>query len=65
MQNVKVCENAAGLGCAVHWDTFSEAVVDQRQPDRVDNVCVNPLNRQVNGGLDHQLVHKGAAALLL
>jgi hypothetical protein len=60
MQDIGLCRDATDLHCAVHWDTYSEAVIDQPLPDNVGNVCVNPLNWTVNGGLASKQEHAGA-----
>jgi len=63
MQDIGLCENATDLHCAVHWDTYSEAVIDDELPDRAGNVCVNPLTWQVDGGLAGKEQHAGAVAV--
>lgn len=60
MQDVELCTNATDLSCAVHWDTYSESVIDQPFPDQVGNVCVNPLTWEVDGGLAGKDRHAGA-----
>jgi len=60
MQDIGLCDSPTALGCAVHWDTFSEAVIDKGQPDRVGNVCTNPLSWRLNGGLAGKEKHVGA-----
>ncbi len=60
MQDVGLCDSPTDLGCAVHWDTFNEAVIDKGQPDRVGNVCTNPLNWRLNGRLGGKEQHVGA-----
>lgn len=60
MQDIGLCEDARDLHCAVHWDTYSEAVIDDGFPDRVGNVCVNPLSWTVDGGLAGRDQHLGA-----
>jgi len=63
MQDIHVCRDASETGCAVHWDTFSEAAIDQGFPDRVGNVCVNPLSWTIDGGLVGRQHHIGAVPM--
>ena len=44
----------------MHWDTYSEAVIDQPIEANLGNVCTNPLSWQLNGGLADKSLHKGA-----
>ena len=60
LTDVKLCTSATDLGCAVHWDTYSEAVIDQPIEANLGNVCTNPLSWQLNGGLADKSLHKGA-----
>lgn len=60
MQDIGVCDGATELHCAVHWDTYSESVIDEPMADRVGNVCVNPLTWTLNGGLAGKELHAGA-----
>lgn len=60
LRDISLCEDASDLRCAVHWDTYSEAVIDQPLPDNIGNICVNPLSWRVNGGLASKQDHKGA-----
>lgn len=60
MQDIAVCEDAADLHCAVHWDTYSEAALHEDFPDRLGNVCVNPLSWKRDGGLAGRDRHLGA-----
>jgi hypothetical protein len=59
MQDVGLCRHATDLHCAVHWDTYSEAVIDELTAN-AGNVCVNPLSWQVDGGLVGRDRHAGA-----
>jgi hypothetical protein len=49
MEHIPVCGSADQTGCAVHWDTYSEAAIDDEFPDNMGNVCVNPLSWQADG----------------
>ncbi len=60
MQDISVCNDATQLHCAVHWDTWSEAVVDQEVTNSLGNVCVNPLSWQKDGGPTGMSAHAGA-----
>ncbi|MEZ5552284.1 MAG: DUF3089 domain-containing protein [Pseudomonadales bacterium] len=60
MQDIGLCSSATDLRCAVHWDTYSESVIDEALADRVGNVCVNPLTWTLNGGLADKEHHAGA-----
>ncbi len=60
MQDIHICAAADDLHCAVHWDTYSEAVIDTPLPDNVGNVCVNPLTWAVDGGNAGKEQHAGA-----
>ncbi|MGE0621618.1 MAG: DUF3089 domain-containing protein [Pseudomonadales bacterium] len=63
MQDIGLCEDARETGCAVHWDTYSEAAIDDEFPDRVGNVCVNPLTWQLDGALAGREHHIGAVPM--
>ena len=60
MQDIRLCTSATDLGCAVHWDTYSEAVIDQPVEANIGNVCTNPLSWELNGGLATKEQHQGA-----
>ena len=60
MQDVKLCTSATDLACAVHWDTYSEAAIDQPVAANIGNVCTNPLSWELNGGLATTQQHQGA-----
>ena len=60
MRDVALCRSATDLGCAVHWDTYSEAVIEQELPNNIGNVCTNPLSWELNGGLATKQQHLGA-----
>lgn len=63
LQDIDLCERANDLHCAVHWDTYSEAVIDQPRPDSLGNVCVNPLSWELDGGLATKDQHAGAVGV--
>jgi len=63
MQDVGLCDSPTELGCAVSWDTFSEAVIDKGQPDLAGNVCTNPLTWRLDGGLAGKEQHVGAVPI--
>ena len=60
MEEVYLCNSADDVGCAVHWDTWSESVIDSNSTDSVGNVCTNPLTWELDGGLAEKSLHKGA-----
>lgn len=60
LEDVGLCRGATDLHCAVHWDTYSESVIDEPLADRVGNVCVNPLTWTPDGGLADRTLHVGA-----
>lgn len=60
MQDISICDDPTQLHCAVHWDTWSEAVIDQELPDSAGNVCVNPLSWRRDGGPAGMSSHAGA-----
>ena len=60
MKDIGLCADETDLHCAVHWDTYSEAVIEEPINDRIDNVCVNPLTWTVDGGLADRSHHIGA-----
>ncbi len=60
LHNIGICENAADLNCVVHWDTFSEGVIENKFPKRANNICVNPLSWKRDGGFVSRDHHRGA-----
>lgn len=60
MQDIYLCNSPTDLGCAVHWDTYSDSALHDAQPERVNNVCTNPLTWKLNGGLADKDQHVGA-----
>ena len=60
MEKVYLCNSADDVGCAVHWDTWSESVIDSNSTDSIGNVCTNPLTWELDGGLAEKSLHKGA-----
>lgn len=60
LQDIGICENAEDLNCVVHWDTFNESVIDSKFPKRVNNICVNPLSWERDGGFVSRDHHRGA-----
>lgn len=60
MAHIPVCDSAEQIGCAIHWDTFSEAAIDQEFPDYAGGVCVNPLSWRANGERSGKEQHVGA-----
>jgi hypothetical protein len=59
LADIALCDAPEQTGCAVHWDTWSEAAVDNDFSDSADNVCVNPLSWRLNGGLAEAEKHLG------
>jgi hypothetical protein len=60
LRDVTVCAHATDTTCAVHWDTFSEAALDDPPQDSVTRLCVNPLSWEIDGGLAGKEQHAGA-----
>ncbi|MFT4519682.1 MAG: hypothetical protein ACI9JM_002079 [Halioglobus sp.] len=58
IQDITLCDSPAQLHCAVHWDTFSMASLDDAQ--ETGQICVNPLTWKVDGGLAGNEEHVGA-----
>ena len=59
MENIEVCGSPEQTGCAVHWDTFSEAGIAEEYPDHAGNVCVNPLSWRTDGERAGREQHAG------
>jgi hypothetical protein len=59
MQHIPVCDSAEQAGCVIHWDTFSEAAIDDEFPDYAGGVCVNPLSWRADGERAGKQLHKG------
>ena len=60
MKTVTLCDSPTDLHCAIHWDTWSEDVIDTEMPGVAENVCINPLSWRLNGGLTQKSSHLGA-----
>jgi len=60
MASIDLCTTPTDLRCAVHWDTWSEAVIDREMPDVAGNVCTNPLSWQLNDNRVDAAAHAGA-----
>ena len=60
MKTVTLCDSPTDLHCAIHWDTWSEDVIDTEMPGVAENVCTNPLSWRLNGGLTEKSSHLGA-----
>ena len=60
MKTVALCDSPTDLHCAIHWDTWSEDVIDTEMPGVAENVCTNPLSWRLNGGLTEKSSHLGA-----
>ncbi len=59
MKDVGICKDATDIHCAIHWDTYSEAAIDEPNAEAAGNLCVNPLNWKPDGGLVGNEHHKG------
>jgi hypothetical protein len=59
MENIPLCDSAEQTGCAIHWDTFSEAAMDHDLPDYAGGACVNPLSWRANGERAGKAEHAG------
>ena len=58
MEHIGLCQSAEQTGCAVHWDTYSEAAINDEFPEFAGNSCVNPLSWREDGeraGKDNHL----------
>lgn len=60
MVDVGLCDGASELGCAVHWDTWSEIDRGSRGGHAAGNVCTNPLTWRLEGGRAGRDAHVGA-----
>jgi hypothetical protein len=49
MQHIELCQSAEQTGCAMHWDTYSEAAIDDEMPEFMGTACVNPLSWREDG----------------
>jgi len=58
LQDIGLCNSPDQLHCAVHWDTWSEAVMDEQEAE--PNVCTNPLTWALEGGRAPREQHVGA-----
>ena len=58
LEDIAICDSPTQLHCVIHYDTMSERAAVQ--PERADNVCVNPLNWRLNGKLAPKSEHEGA-----
>ncbi|NKB99452.1 MAG: DUF3089 domain-containing protein [Pseudomonadales bacterium] len=63
MSDISVCASANDLGCVIHWDTYSDSAIESDLSDSAENVCVNPLSWQQNGGLIPATQHLGAVPM--
>jgi hypothetical protein len=60
MPSISLCDSATQTGCAIHWDTFSVAMMEDHED--TDIVCTNPLSWKLDGGLAEKSKHRGAVA---
>jgi hypothetical protein len=60
LEDIGLCDDPLEIGCAVHWDTWSERLLDEPPESAYLNACVNPLNWRVDGGLATSAEHRGA-----
>ncbi|MAT94638.1 MAG: hypothetical protein CME59_18860 [Halioglobus sp.] len=58
LQDIALCDAPRQLHCAVHWDTWSEAVREDQDP--LPNVCTNPLTWRLDGPRAGREQHVGA-----
>ena len=61
--DVGLCDGPLQTGCAVHWDTWSESVINKPPESAYLNACVNPLSWSVDGGLAAKSEHVGAVPI--
>jgi len=59
MEYIEICASPEQTGCVVHWDTYSEAGIDEEFPDHAGNVCVNPLSWGTDGERAGREQHAG------
>lgn len=59
LADVGLCDGPTELGCAVHWDTWSEAAQASRSGESVGNVCTNPLSWRLDGARVERDAHVG------
>ena len=60
MTNISVCDEAAQLGCLVHWDTLNITQINEKMPIYENNICVNPITWKNEGQLSKLSEAKGA-----
>ncbi len=60
LADIALCDSPEQLRCAIHWDTWSEAVKEDQEP--VPNVCTNPLTWRLDGPRAGRDQHVGAVA---
>jgi hypothetical protein len=58
LKDILLCDSPTQLHCVIHYDTMSEHA--KVQPERADNVCVNPLSWRLDGESMSKSHHKGA-----
>ena len=63
LSGITLCDRPAALRCAVHWDTYSEALIDEGIERLEGNVCTNPLSWRLAGGRVEADAHRGAVPI--
>ena len=58
MQDISLCDAPDELGCAVHWDTYSLAMLEDAE--ETGGACTNPLTWRNDGGRAGKDQHVGA-----
>jgi hypothetical protein len=58
LQDIALCDSPTQLNCAIHWDTFSMAGVDDAE--ETGQACTNPLTWRLDGPLAPKSAHLGA-----
>ncbi len=58
LSDITLCDAPEQVGCAIHWDTFSMATLEDAEETGI--VCTNPLTWKLHGGLAGREQHLGA-----
>jgi len=58
LEDIAICDSPTQLQCVIHYDTMSEKA--KAQPERADNICVNPLTWRISNEPAPNREHEGA-----
>ncbi|NND67035.1 MAG: DUF3089 domain-containing protein, partial [Halioglobus sp.] len=58
METISLCDSPDQLGCAIHWDTYSMALLEDAE--ETGGACTNPLTWRLDGPRAAQEQHVGA-----